>query len=316
MALQITADRAKAESAGIATRLPPLLVAAERIAATVVQGVHGRRRVGAGDAFWQHRPYYPGDEPRQLDWRQSAKSDKIYLRQMEWSAAQTVYLWCDLSPSMDYASNKTVSTKAERAMVLALALASVLSRAGERVALLGDPEPPISGRAVIERLADRLEHRVRRMGGAARGTADGAKTGARNDNASLPPPALLPAHAHAVLIGDFFSPIDELRAMLDRFAARDIRGHLLQVLDPAEVTMPFLGRVRFLGLEREGEILMSRAESVREAYLAKLDSHREELRALASHAGWSFSTHATDSPGAPALLALYQWLAADRRFRR
>src|ERR1700749_4269320 len=159
MALEISPDRAKAESAAIAGRLPPLLVAAERIAATVIQGVHGRRRVGSGEVFWQHRPYYPGDELRRLDWRQSAKSDKVYLRQMEWSAAQTVYLWCDLSPSMDYASSKDVSTKAERGVVLALALASVLSRAGDRGALLGDPEPPISGLAGIERLADRREHR-------------------------------------------------------------------------------------------------------------------------------------------------------------
>ena len=90
MALAITADRAKAESAAIAGRLPPLLIAAERIAATVTQGVHGRRRVGSGDVFWQHRPYYPGDELKRLDWRQSAKSDKIYLREMEWSAAQRV----------------------------------------------------------------------------------------------------------------------------------------------------------------------------------------------------------------------------------
>src|SRR5262249_2031653 len=97
---------------------------------------------------------------------------------------------------------------------------------------------------------------------------------------------------------------------------RDIRGHLLQVLDPAEVAMPFLGRVRFRGLEREGEILMSRVETVRDAYLSKLDAQREELRLLARHAGWSFSSHTTDAPGAPALLALYQWLAADKRFRR
>jgi uncharacterized protein (DUF58 family) len=304
MALELTADRANAESAGIAGRLPPLLIAAERIAATVVQGVHGRRRVGAGEVFWQHRPYYPGDELRQLDWRQSAKSDKVYLRQMEWSAAQTVYLWCDLSPSMDYASTRDLPTKAERAAVLLLALASVLSRAGERVALLGDPEPPISGRTVAERLADRLLH------GATQGP--GGKDAA---DRSMPPPVLLPAHAHAVLIGDFFSPPDAFKAAIERFAARDIRGHLLQVLDPAEVAMPFLGRVRFRGLEREGEILMSRVETVRDAYLNKLAAHQDELRALARHAGWSFSTHVTDAPGAPALLALYQWLAADKRFR-
>jgi uncharacterized protein (DUF58 family) len=303
MSVAITADRAKAESAAIAGRLPPLLIDAERIAATVTQGVHGRRRVGSGDVFWQHRPYYPGDELKRLDWRQSAKSDKIYLRQMEWSAAQSVYLWCDLSPSMDYASKKDLPTKAERSLVLLLALSSVLARAGERVALLGDPEPPISGRAVAERLADRLQHRTQ----VAQSHAE--------DERSLPPPAQLPAHAHAVLISDFLQPIDEFRALIERFAARDVRGHLLQVLDPAEVAMPFLGRVRFKGLEREGELLMSRVESIRDQYLNKLDAHREELRTLARHAGWSFSTHVTDAPGAPALLALYQWLAADKRFR-
>jgi uncharacterized protein (DUF58 family) len=307
MALAITADRAKAESAAIAGRLPPLLIAAERIAATVTQGVHGRRRVGSGDVFWQHRPYYPGDELRRLDWRQSAKSDKIYLRQMEWSAAQTVYLWCDLSPSMDYASKKDLPTKAERSMVLLLALSNVLSRAGERVALIGDPEPPISGRAVAERLADRLQHRAQ----VAQGGTENNKGGER----SLPPPVLLPAHAHAVIISDFLSPIDEFRALIERFAARDVHGHLLQVLDPAEVAMPFLGRIRFKGLEREGELILSRVESIRDEYLAKLDAHREALRTLARHAGWSFSTHVTDAPGAPALLALYQWLAADKRFR-
>jgi uncharacterized protein (DUF58 family) len=308
MALAITADRAKAESAAIAGRLPPLLIAAERIAATVTQGVHGRRRVGSGDVFWQHRPYYPGDELRRLDWRQSAKSDKIYLRQMEWSAAQTVYLWCDLSPSMDYASRKELPTKAERSLVLLLALSNVLSRAGERVALIGDPEPPISGRAVAERLADRLQHRAQIAQGRNGGKAEDGER-------SLPPPVLLPAHAHAVILSDFLSPIDEFRALIERFAARDVRGHLLQVLDPAEVAMPFLGRVRFKGLEREGELIMSRVESIRDEYLAKLDAHREALRTLARHAGWSFSTHVTDAPGAPALLSLYQWLAADKRFR-
>ena len=310
MALSITADRAKAESATIAGRLPPLLIAAERIAATVTQGVHGRRRVGSGDVFWQHRPYYPGDELRQLDWRQSAKSDKIYLREMEWSAAQTVYLWCDLSPSMDYASQRELPTKAERAMVLLLALSNVLSRAGERVALIGDPEPPISGRAVAERLADRLQHRTQ----VAQSKAE--KNRGQSGELSVPSAALLlPAHSHAVLISDFLSPIDAFRKLIERFAARDVRGHMLQVLDPAEVVMPFLGRVRFKGLEREGELLLSRVESIREEYLAKLDAHRDALRSLARHAGWSFSTHTTDAPGAPALLALYQWLAADKRFR-
>ncbi len=303
MSLPLAPERAKAEAAGIAARLPPLLIAAERIAASIEQGVHGRRRIGPGDVFWQYRLYTPGDEMRRLDWRQSAKSDRLYLRQMEWSAAQSVFLWCDLSPSMDYASRKNLPSKAERAQVLLLALANVLARAGERVALLGDPEPPVSGRNVPERLADRLAHLA-------------AQAEARKSEvASLPPKAKLPAHAHVVLIGDFFSPLDEMHDIIERFAGQDIRGHLLQVLDPAEVAMPFLGRVKFLGLEREGDLLMSRAESIREAYHGRLAEHQEGLKHLARHAGWSFSSHVTDAPAAPALLTLYQWLAADQRVR-
>lgn len=297
---QIARDRNKAEAAAIAQRLPPLLLAAERIAATVEQGVHGRRRTGPGEVFWQYRSYYPGDELKRLDWRASAKTDKLYLRQLEWSASQSVYLWCDLSPSMAYASRRDLPTKAVRAQIMALALANVLARAGERVGLLGHPEPPSAGRNVTERLAERLFVDARNPAQAA----------------SLPPQADLPAHAHALLISDFLSPLNEIQDVIARFAARNVHGHLLQVLDPAEQSMPFTGRVRFLGLEREGDLLMSRAEGIRTQYVERLVAHQAALRDLARHAGWSMTVHVTDSPPATSVLALYQWLAADRGLRR
>lgn len=293
-------DRNKAEAAAVAERLPPLLLAAERIAATVEQGVHGRRRTGPGEVFWQYRNYYPGDELKRLDWRASAKTDRLYLRQLEWSASQSVYLWCDLSPSMVYASRRDLATKAERAQVLGLAVASVLARAGERVGLLGHAVPPSAGRNVTERLAEQLFIDAR----------------APAQAASLPPPADLPAHSHALLISDFLSPLDELQRVIARFAGRNIHGHLLQVLDPAEQAMPFTGRVRFQGLEQEGDMLMSRAEAVREQYVERLVAHQQALRDLARHAGWSMTVHVTDSAPAASVLALYQWLAADRRLRR
>ena len=87
-----------------AAALPPLLVAAERVAATVAQGVHGRRRVGQGEAFWQFRQYQPGDAAARIDWRESAKSQRLYVRETEWEAAQSVWLWRDASASMDYSS--------------------------------------------------------------------------------------------------------------------------------------------------------------------------------------------------------------------
>ena len=141
---------------GLAVGLPPLLVSAERVAATVLQGVHGRRRVGQGETFWQYRPYGPSDSAAQIDWRQSARARHVYVRETEWEAAQTVWLWADSSDSMEYRSLPTLPTKLERAQLLLLALAVMLTRGGERFALLGSGSAPSTGRAALYRVTDSL----------------------------------------------------------------------------------------------------------------------------------------------------------------
>jgi uncharacterized protein (DUF58 family) len=294
-------EKARYRAAEIAERVPPLLLAARRIAATIEQGVHGRRRVGRGEAFWQFRQYYPGDELRRLDWRQSAKSDRLFLRQMEWSAAQTAFLWCDLSASMRFSSRRDLPSKLETAQVLTLALAGAMSRAGERVALLGAGERPSAGRFVLEAIAHRLAH----LAGQAEQSTE--------QKYSIPPPADLPAHAHVILVSDFLAPVEELKAVINRFAGTDCRGHLIQVLDPAELDLPYNGRVRFEGVEGEGDLLMSRAENIREDYRTELANHWDGLKLLAQSAGWSLSRHVSDQSAAKSLLEAYQWLSADHR---
>lgn len=269
----------------LAALMPPLLVAAERIAAHVAPGVHGRRRVGPGETFWQFRRYQPGDPVTAIDWRQSAKSDPVFVRETEWTAAQAVWLWHDRSPSMDYRSNDRLPLKHERAALLAMALAVLLVRAGETVGLLGDPRGPGQGRAVLTRLA--------------------ATLAAGDSGAGLPPPVPLPRHAQAVLLGDFLSPPEEIDAMVRQLAERGVGGHMVQVLDPAEEVLPFSGRVRFAGLEGEGETLITRTEDVREAYLSRLTAHRAALADIARSVGWRFAVHHTDQPPQAILLTLH-----------
>ncbi len=86
----------------ISGTLPPLLVEADRLAAGLVTGVHGRRRAGMGETFWQYRAAHPGDPFSLIDWRRSARSDRLYVREMEWEAAENVLVWCDRSLSMDF----------------------------------------------------------------------------------------------------------------------------------------------------------------------------------------------------------------------
>nr|WP_283949907.1 DUF58 domain-containing protein [Limobrevibacterium gyesilva] len=273
--------------------MPPLLVAAQRVAATVAQGVHGRRRVGQGDSFWQFRPFLPGDAAGRIDWRQSARSDRAYVRETEWEAAQTVCLWRDGSPSMRWRSKAAATSKIERAELLLLALASLLLRGGERVRLIGAEARAVTG---LDRLAEQVQH-----------LRDDAAPGA----AGLPPDTVLPRHSRAVLIGDLLAPLEQVQAVVGRMAAIPVTGHMLQVLDPAEALLPYEGRVRFEGLEREQHTLIPRVEGVREAYVKRLAAQQEGLAAICSAAGWGFSVHHTDHPPEAALLGLYTALAPE-----
>lgn len=273
----------------LAATLPPLLVAAERVAATVSQGVHGRRRVGQGETFWQFRRYQAGDSAQRIDWRQSAKSQRVYVRETEWEAAQTVWLWRDASPSMIYHSTSRWPQKVERAELLLLALGSLLIRGGEHVGLLGDEAGPGSGRKALRRLAASLKR--------------------RRSSDSLPVLEPLPRFARVVIFGDFLLPLEEVQARLASFAARGIRGHLVQVVDPAEENLPFSGRVLFEGVEGEGKILFGRTESVRDDYHAAVTAHRLGLQDLARTAGWTLLTHHTDQSPQPPLMALFMALS-------
>ncbi|EME68893.1 hypothetical protein H261_15969, partial [Paramagnetospirillum caucaseum] len=88
-------------------------------------------------------------------------------------------------------------------------------------------------------------------------------------------------------------------------------GHLLQVLDPAEEVLPYAGRLRFQGLEGEGEVETGRAEDLRGGYQERLAARRDGLAELARAWGWSFATHRTDRPAAPCLLALAQAVGGE-----
>ena len=296
----------KAEN--LAAGLPPLLVAAERVASTVSQGVHGRRRVGQGETFWQFRRYEPGDSTQLIDWRQSAKSQPVYVRETEWEAAQSVWLWRDASPSMHYRSSDALPTKAERADLLLLTLASLLVRGGEHVALLGTGRAPAADRAALNRLAAVLQEEAGPLAAMVDEGAGSLAALIRHDTAdeqNLPRFEVLPRYARLVVIGDFLSPLEDVKSAIGAFASRGVRGHMVQVLDPAEETLPFSGRVRFEGLENEGDVLIGKAEAMGKYYRANMTNHRRGLQALARSAGWTFATHRTDRSPATALLALF-----------
>ncbi|AXS41469.1 DUF58 domain-containing protein [Breoghania sp. L-A4] len=272
----------------VAESLPDLLVEARQIANTVSAGWHGRRRAGPGETFWQFRPFNMGEPAKRIDWRRSARDDHLYVREREWEAAHTVWMWSDLSPSMAYRSRLSQTSKRDRALVIMLGLADLLARGGERIGLTGLTRAT-ADRNAAEKVATALSHISKPV--------------------PLPDTHAVGRFSDVVLIGDLLDPIEDLSAWARTVMAAGARGHLVQVLDPIEETFPFSGRTEFRDPESGLRLVTGRAESWREAYHARLAAHRGALADLASRAGWTFMVHHTDRPAVEPLLGLHSRLA-------
>ena len=279
--------RADAEAA--LSALPALMLSAERLAAAATSGLHGKRRPGTGEDFWQYRPATAGDTARSIDWRRSARSDAQFVRDREAEVAQSVVIWVSGAAGMDFSGAPARPTKTDRANLLALALALALLGGGEQVALAG--QSPRPGRAQADRIGMALLSRA-----------------ALTVDEDMPPPESLRPGQRVILIDDFLGDPAPVLTYLERAAALGIEGALLQILDPDEESFPYSGAVLF----RSGSGALRHdtrdAGGLRAAYLARLAERRESLSRAAMQAGWHFGTHDTAAPPAQALLWLWSVL--------
>ena len=283
--------RSRAEA--LAGHLPPLLADAEHLAATVLLGDHGRRRAGMGDEFWQYRPAMPGDEARMIDWRRSARSDQHFIREKEWQAAQSVLIWADNARSMTFTGDPNRQQKGDRARLLALSVAMLLIRGGERVGLTGLLAPPRSGPVQLLRIAEAL---------AVDGEAD----------YGAPEVTGMPPHSRALFASDFLADMPPMEHAMTAAADKGVRGAILQVLDPQEEEFPFDGRTIFQSMSGALRHETLKAGDLRSRYLDRLAARKDHLAALARSIGWQYLCHHTGQPAQSALLWLYRALERVR----
>jgi uncharacterized protein (DUF58 family) len=280
------------EGRSLAATMPRLILEARRVAASVIHGLHGRRRAGPGENFWQYRRFVSGEPSARVDWRRSARDDHLYVREQEWEAAHTVWIWPDRSASMVFASPLVRVTKLDRALVIALALAEVLVEGGERIGVPGLMRPTAS-RNVIDKIAQSIVHDA-------------------GERASLPPSFAPSPLAEIVVLSDLWSPIADVLNSLSQLSASGAHGHMVQIVDPAEETFPYAGRIEFVEPEGAGAITAGRAETWQADYAARIARHRAEIRAETDRLGWSFIIHRTDRSASELLLKLHAQLGASR----
>lgn len=271
-----------------AGNMPELTLKVRHVAHTPILGTHGRKRAGMGEAFWQYDEYRPGQhEVKQIAWKQTAKGDKTFVRQNEWEATQAAYIWCDNSPGMDFTSDAKRRTKGEVAQILTLALGRVLTAADERVTILGSGKPLSNN---INGLFAELD---------AREQSD-PQAWEKLGQAGRPP--LL--NSTLIIISDFMEDPETIMTALKRLSSRNVRGHLVQVLDPAEINLPWSGHVEFQD-DRGHSLRLPKSEDMRTAYFQRLQKQQEALMQIAETVGWNFSCHLTNRKIEDALHPLY-----------
>lgn len=255
--------------------LPAIMMDARRAASSIVMGEHGRRRAGLGDTFWQHREWSNGESIRQIDWRRSARSDKLFVRERERQVPALLQVWCDHRAGMDWTSDAKTHTKAQRGLVIGLALALATRAGGERVCALGLGTPLSNEVAFARLLAD----------------------------AGQDPPVQFKA-GQVLMISDGLEEPNVWAARAKQVIGARAQLIVVLIADRAEQEFPFQGRVSFRAEQSSETHVVGRAQAAREDYVRAYQSHMSAVtRAIESAGGQAF-VHVTSEPAVPTLLSL------------
>lgn len=266
------------DAQALANSLPALLIDARKTAASLMLGAHGRRRAGMGEAFWQHRELLDGETLRQVDWRRSARSDRLFVREMERESPASLQIWVDTRPSMVWRNQTSRPTKAERALVIAQALAMAAKAGGERVSTLLGGQVFGQEEAFLEALI-----------------ASGSRFDA---NAPIDAGRL----SQILLVSDGLEPIEIWAERLRRLSSAAQSVLLVLIRDPDEEAFPFEGRVSFTAPGGAMPVIIGQAGAARDNYQRTYRLHFEALRAALGQARGSLLSHATDQPALPVTL--------------
>jgi uncharacterized protein (DUF58 family) len=283
--------RRKAEEA--ASALPALMLKAERAAQNIFHGEHAQRRAGTGEKFWQFREYTPQDRPQDIDWRQSGKTDRVFIRQKERQLPQTALFWTCAADSMDFTSDYALPIKKEAGQVLTLALAILMTHTGERVGMLGTTQ------------TGRSEHSLENI----------SSLLSEKNEESLPSQAPMKAQKNSelVLIGDFLSKPQDIETSFKSLVPFTGGGIVIQILDPAEIELPFDGRAIFEDHAQTVSENVQNVASIREAYKQRIVEHRAAIQSICKSCGWNYILHRTDEGYEKTLLEVWTAMSALRQ---
>jgi uncharacterized protein (DUF58 family) len=231
-------------------------------------GMHKSPLRGFSTEFAHHRQYVPGDEVRHVDWRVYGRTERFYVKLYEAETNFDLNMLLDMSRSMNYSS--TGVSKADYAKYMAASLAYMAIQQHDAAGLAAFDDQlrcyvePSGTLATI----GNMEHALEDVQGAPRTNVSALC----HEFAQR-----IPRKGFVMLFSDLFDSIDEFIEGLEHLRFRGHNLTVFHVLDPDELTFPFRGTCRFVGLENEPEII-THPHRIQEAYLQELQNFQQRIR--------------------------------------
>lgn len=261
--------RLVAEASDIAKGFKPLVLPHHAPKTLFGTGARSSRQAGSGEDFFEYRPYDSGDNAQRIDWRQSARTDHLLVRERERLVPHRVYLYCDNTSAMQFNSRGSLPTKSYAGQRLLLALAALLMQGESQVMTLNDT--PISRS---------LPELARRLSGV--------------EERGMPALPKLAARSHILIVSDFRQGVDAWKNIIAPASEMGVTGTCIQMLDPVEEEFPLYGRVRLESAENNDDMIIPSADIVRPIYLERLQRAQQAMRSLCLQYGWRWISLTTD----------------------
>lgn len=262
-----------------------LLLHAQSLARQILTGEHGRRDVGSGEEFWQYRPFENyTDTMRFVDWRRSAKSDELYVRQYEHKVSQALMIWVDRDERMS-SIQSTEFSKRYHAAVMALALAILSDRSGEKLGDLSRADIFGRGSKTIDALAKSLSQE---------GLGQIGQPRPKSVN---------------LLLSDFLGDLEHIERFVSQAVDMGQYGVLCQVIAQEERDFPFRGRTIFHNMSSTEKHETQMAQELRFDYLKRFAERKDFLSDLCRRSNWGYVQHVTSSPMLSGLQSLHSRLS-------
>ncbi len=251
----------------LANTIDDVMVYASQLSQSILHGPYGRKKAGIGEKFWSFKNFQDGDNPRSIDWRQSAKSDDLYIREKEWDVIQKIVFDYHPHQRLSYKDKKQTISKHDACLTLMATLSLLLTDQG---CLVSTNDTAISFGRSKKHIAQIVNHYFNHV------TDD-------NDLQTLKK-NIIP-----IMIDDFMMPVEDITARYKNYHFSGT-GIMVQILYEEDTGFDFTGRIVFEDYNQDDDQEISKAEDIRSLYKKRFDLHQKSLKAFAKQNSLYFTT--------------------------